>query len=136
LGKSNSAELDPDTNHPVVKFMPEQNKVNNVGGSMRLGQHEIKIRPGTKAESIYGTNTIHRRHRHRYEFNQEYGKIVEEHGMILSAHSDNGSRIEIVEIPSHPFYFAVQYHSEFHSRPGRPEQSYAAFIKAAAMLRS
>jgi CTP synthase len=136
LEKSNSTELDPDTNHPVVKFMPEQNKVNNVGGSMRLGQHEIKIRPGTKAESIYGTNTIHRRHRHRYEFNQKYGKIVEEHGMILSAHSDNGSRIETVEIPSHPFYFAVQYHSEFHSRPGRPEQSYGAFIKAAAALRS
>lgn len=132
LENANSTELDPDTAHPVIEFMPEQNKQRDLGGSMRLGEHEIKIIRDSNAERVYGTHVIYRRHRHRYEFNQDYREKVENLGMIPSAHSDRGLRTETFEIPEHPFYFGVQYHSEFHSRPGKPEESFGAFIKAAA----
>jgi CTP synthase len=130
---ASSTELDPNTKEPVVVFMPEQKSVHDMGGTMRLGKHEITIIPNTNAAKIYnGTNLIHRRHRHRYEFNQNYRQMIEKYGMVLSGHSDNGRRIEMLEIPNHKFYFAVQYHSEFNSRPGKPEQAFDAFVKAAA----
>jgi CTP synthase len=132
LEKANSTELDPNTEHPVIKYMPEQNAQEEVGGSMRLGEHEIKIIKDSKAEMMYGSSVIYRRHRHRFEFNQDYRQIFENLGMIGSAHSDRGLRTETIEIPKHPFYFGVQYHSEFHSRPGRPEESFGAFVKAAS----
>ncbi|HSN96304.1 MAG TPA: CTP synthase, partial [Nitrososphaeraceae archaeon] len=132
LEDANSTELDPDTEHPVVKYMPEQNKKKEMGGSMRLGEHEIEIIEGSNARRLYGSRIIHRRHRHRFEFNQDYRQKIEDLGMIPSAHSDRGLRTETVEIPKHPFYFGVQYHSEFHSRPGRPEESFGAIVKAAS----
>ena len=133
LEAASSTELDPNTKEPVVVFMPEQKSVHNMGGTMRLGKHEITIIPNTNAAKIYnGTNLIHRRHRHRYEFNQNYRQMVEKYGMVLSGYSDNGRRIEMLEIPNHKFYFAVQYHSEFNSRPGKPEQAFDAFVNAAA----
>ncbi|HET6731004.1 MAG TPA: CTP synthase [Nitrososphaeraceae archaeon] len=132
LEDANSTELDPDTEHPVVKYMPEQNKKKEMGGSMRLGEHEIEIIEGSNARRLYGSRIIYRRHRHRFEFNQDYRQKMEDLGMIPSAHSDRGLRTETVEIPKHPFYFGVQYHSEFHSRPGRPEESFGAFVKAAS----
>jgi CTP synthase len=132
LADANSTELDRHTEHPVVKFMPEQNKKNDLGGSMRLGEHRIDIVKGSQAERLYRTQVIYRRHRHRFEFNQDYRKMFESQGMMPSSHSDKGLRTESIEIPGHPFYFGVQYHSEFHSRPGRPEESFAAFIKAAS----
>jgi CTP synthase len=132
LDNANSTELDPDTAHPVIEFMPEQNKQRDLGGSMRLGEHEIKLIRDSNAERVYGTHVIYRRHRHRYEFNQDYREKIENLGMMPSAHSDRGLRTESFEIPGHPFYFGVQYHSEFHSRPGKPEESFGAFIKAAA----
>ena len=133
LEAASSTELDPNTKEPVVVFMPEQKSVHNMGGTMRLGKHEITIIPNTNAAKIYnGTNLIHRRHRHRYEFNQNYRQMIEKYGMVLSGYSDNGRRIEMLEIPNHKFYFAVQYHSEFNSRPGKPEQAFDAFVKTAA----
>jgi CTP synthase len=134
LPNANSTELDPNTSDPIVVFMPEQSSAHNMGGTMRLGKHEITIIPNTNSAKIYGkeTNVIYRRHRHRYEFNQNYRKVVEKYGMVLSGHSDSGRRIEILEIPNHKFYFAVQYHSEFNSRPGKPEQAFEAFVRAAA----
>ena len=133
LEAASSTELDPNTKEPVVVFMPEQKSVHDMGGTMRLGKHEITIIPNTNAAKIYnGTNLIHRRHRHRYEFNQNYRQMIEKYGMVLSGYSDNGRRIEMLEIPNHKFYFAVQYHSEFNSRPGKPEQAFDAFVKAAA----
>jgi CTP synthase len=132
LEDAGSTEIDPTTKNPVVIYMPDQRSVQNMGGTMRLGKHEITIIPNTKASNIYGKPLlIYRRHRHRYEFNQNYRNIVEEHGMILSGYSDKGKRIEMIEIPTHPFYFAVQYHPEFNSRPGKPEQVFDAFINAA-----
>ena len=110
--------------------MPEQKNVSNYGGSMRLGKHRITIVPRTLSSHIYERPMIERRHRHRYEFNQRYRKLVEENGIVLSGHSDYGRRIEMLEIPDHRFYLALQYHPEFTSRPGKPEESFVAFVKA------
>ncbi|MCI0565296.1 MAG: gamma-glutamyl-gamma-aminobutyrate hydrolase family protein, partial [Nitrososphaera sp.] len=129
---ANSSELDPHTKNPIVDFMPEQRDIQDMGGTMRLGNHQITISPGTKAASLYGSNTIGRRHRHRYEFNQRYLETVRKQGLVLSAHSDRGRRMEILELPNHRFYLAVQYHAEFSSRPGKPEQAFEAFVKLAA----
>lgn len=125
-----SEEFNPKKNDPVVEFMPEQKNVSNYGGSMRLGKHRITIMPRTLSSRIYERSMIERRHRHRYEFNQHYRKPIEENGIVLSGHSDYGRRIEMLEIPDHRFYLALQYHPEFTSRPGKPEESFDAFIKA------
>jgi CTP synthase len=132
LADANSTELDSNTKNPVVDFMPEQLDVHNMGGTMRLGSHEIAITPKTVAADIYKSTSIMRRHRHRFEFNQKYLDIVTKKGLVLSAHSDRGKRMETLEIPNHRFFFAVQYHAEFNSRPGRPEQAFEAFVRAAA----
>ena len=132
LTDANSTELEPHTKNPVVDFLPDQLDIHNMGGTMRLGSHEITIQPRTIAAKIYGLNSIRRRHRHRYEFNQRYLDILSNNGLLMSAHSDGGRRIEMLEIPNHTFYFAVQYHAEFSSRPGKPEQVFEAFVRAAA----
>lgn len=132
LVDANSTELDPNTKSPIIDFMPEQRSIQGVGGTMRLGAHDITIMPKSIAAKLYGSTMIRRRHRHRYEFNQSYLDLMSKNGLVLSAHSDNGRRMEILEVPNHRFYFAVQYHAEFNSRPGRPEKAFDAFIKAAA----
>lgn len=128
ISEASSQEFNPDENNSLVKFMPEQEHALKIGGSMRLGKHDITILPNTLAKTIYKNNKIQRRHRHRFEFNQVYQRIIEEKGMILSGHSDKGKRIEIVEIPTNKFFFAVQYHSEFSSIPGKPEEAFESFI--------
>jgi len=132
LAGANSSELEPRSKNPVVDLLPEQRSIHDMGGTMRLGSHEITIENGTMAAKLYASNGISRRHRHRYEFNQRYLETVAKKGLVLSAHSDNRRRMEILELPDHRFYFAVQYHAEFNSRPGRPEQAFEAFVKAAA----
>lgn len=129
---ANSTELDADTKNPVIDFMPEQRNVQDMGGTMRLGGHDISVTPGTLAHRLYGATAIRRRHRHRYEFNQRYLDAVIKAGLVLSAHSDGGKRMETLEIPDHRFYFAAQYHAEFSSKPGRPEEAFDAFVRAAA----
>jgi CTP synthase len=128
---ANSTELDPKTTNPVVDLLPEQKQVKDLGGSMRLGGHDINIVDGTLASRIYQKTMIRERHRHRYEFNQSYRSEFEKSGMHFSGFSDNGRRTEILEIRDHPFYLATQYHPEYISRPGRPEPSYYNFVKAA-----
>ena len=128
ISEASSQEFNPDDNNSLVKFMPEQEHALSLGGSMRLGKHDITILPNTLAKTIYKNSKIQRRHRHRFEFNQDYQRIIEEKGMVLSGHSDMGKRIEIVEIPTNKFFFAVQYHSEFSSIPGRPEEAFKSFI--------
>ena len=132
LTDANSTELEPNTKNPVIDFMPEQLDIHNMGGTMRLGSHEISVTPETIAANIYRSTAIRRRHRHRFEFNQKYLDLVTKNGLVLSAHSDRGRRMEILEIPNHRFFFAVQYHAEFNSRPGKPEQAFDAFVRAAA----
>jgi CTP synthase len=131
ISDANSIEVDPKTTNPVVEFMPEQKDTQGLGGSMRLGSHEVTITDGTVAERIYRTHNIFGRHRHRYELNQKYRELLEKSGLVLSGFSDRWKRTEILEIPKHKFYFATQYHSEFCSRPGKPEASFLAFVESA-----
>ena len=128
---ANSSELDADVKEPVVDLLPEQKDIDKLGGTMRLGAHEIDIITDTLAYKLYNSRKIVRRHRHRYEFNQLYKELFEKLGMIFSAYSDNGKRAEILEVKNHPFYFAVQYHAEFSSKFGKPEEAFLAFVKAA-----
>ena len=103
-----------------------------MGGSLRLGGHKIKIKSNTMAEKIYDSDQIKKRHRHRYEINKNYLNDFEKDGMIFSAESDEGKRMEILEIPEHKFYLGVQFHPEFNSRPGFPEKAFVSFLEAAA----
>ncbi len=129
---ANSTELNPTTTHPVIDLLPEQKGITDLGGSMRLGAHDISLVEGSLASRIYQKQQIRERHRHRYEFNQLYLGAFEKAGMHFSGFSDNGVRTEILEIRDHPFYFATQYHPEYISRPGKAEPSYFSFISAAA----
>lgn len=129
---ANSTELEPNTTNPVVDLLPEQKTVSNMGGSLRLGAHEIHVKGNTLASKTYNSDKVVRRHRHRYEINKKYIDIFEKNGMIFSAESDNSKRMEMLEIPSHKFYFGVQFHPEFNSRPGFPEESFEAFVRASA----
>jgi CTP synthase len=130
LSDANTTEINQDTNNPVIIYMPEQQKLTNYGGTMRLGSHLIEVDLNSIAYKIYNNISITRRHRHRYEFNQNYKEIIENNGMKFTGYSDNKKRTEILEIPEHIFYFGIQYHGEFHSRPGKPEPSFEHFIKA------
>lgn len=132
LEDSNSTEIKSDAKNPIVDLLPEQKNVSDMGGSLRLGANNVMIKGNTNAQKIYNADTISKRHRHRYEINKEYIPQFEEHGLIFSADSDDGKRMEMLEIPSHKFYLGVQFHPEFNSRPGFPEEAFTAFIKAAS----
>lgn len=131
LKDANSTEIKPDTINPIVDLLPEQKNVEGLGGSLRLGANEINVKENSIAFNLYKSKIITKRHRHRYEFNKEFLDLFEKNGMIFSGESDNGKRMEILEVPSHKFFFGVQYHPEFNSRPGFPEASFKAFLKAA-----
>ena len=132
LEDANSTEITPDTKDPIIDLLPEQKTVTNIGGSLRLGADEINVKEDSLAFNIYHSNLISRRHRHRYEFNKKYLESFEKSGMKFSGESDGGKRMEILEIPSHKFFLGVQFHPEFSSRPGFPEESFEAFVQAAA----
>jgi CTP synthase len=127
---ANSTEVDPDTPHPVIHLLPEQRRVTDLGGTMRLGGHDVFITKPSRAYEIYGREKIRERHRHRFELNQTYLKKFEEKGMHYTAFSDGGKRAEILELEGHPFYMATQFHPEYISRPERPEPMYVAFMTA------
>ncbi len=130
LKDANSTEIDPETPHPVVDLMPEQKNVEYKGATMRLGQHEIVIKPETLAFRLYGSERIFERHRHRFEVNIDYLSTLEEHGLVFSGRSVDGRRMEILELPEKYFFFASQFHGEFKSRPERPDPEYYGFVKA------
>jgi len=130
LKGANTTEANPDTPYPVIDMLPEQRVVTDLGGTMRLGGHDVFIKKPSKAFGIYRTEKIRERHRHRYELNQKFLDKFEENGMKYTAFSDNGRRAEILELDGHPFYMATQYHPEYVSRPERPEPIYVAFIAA------
>jgi CTP synthase len=132
LTNANSTEIAPNTENPVIDLLPEQKSVENLGGSLRLGAHEITVEENTMAFKLYKSTKIHKRHRHRFEFNQKYLDMFSSKGMKFSGYSDNKKRMEVLEIPNHKFYLGVQYHPEFSSRPGYPEESFEAFIRASA----
>jgi len=132
LRRANSTEVDPETPYPVIDLLPEQKEVSDLGGTMRLGGHDVYIKKPSHAYQVYETEMIRERHRHRFELNQTFLRQFEENGMHYTAFSDGGKRAEILELEGHPFYMATQFHPEYISRPERPEPVYAAFVAACA----
>lgn len=130
LTGAQSTELDENTPYPVIYIMPDKANITDLGGTLRLGSYPCKLKEGTRVRDIYGSELIHERHRHRYEFNNQYRSKLEAAGMEFSGISPDGSLVEAVELKGHPFFVAVQYHPEFKSRPTRPHPLFAAFIKA------
>lgn len=128
---AHSIECNEDTNVPIVALMDEQKNVTKKGGTMRLGIYPCKLLPGSKAALAYGKQQeVQERHRHRFEFNNEYRKQLEEAGLIISGQSPDGSLVEIVELKNHPFMVASQFHPEFLSRPDKPHPLFNAFIES------
>ncbi len=131
LANAHSTEMDTGTSHPVINMMEEQKKIRMMGGTMRLGAYPCEIKPGSLANHIYGETLISERHRHRYEFNDEYLVQFESNGMIASGRNPESGLVEIMEIPSHPFFIGVQYHPELKSTVERPAPLFVSFIEAA-----
>ena len=129
---ADSREFSPDTPHPVVDLMPDQNGNLPKGGTMRLGAYPCHTMEGSRLREAYGEELIYERHRHRYEFNNDYREAFERAGAVFSGRSPDGRLVEAMELPAHPFYVAVQYHPEFKSRPNRPHPLFRAFLHAAA----
>ena len=128
---AHSAELDPSTPYPIIDLLPEQKDIEDLGGTLRLGLYPCHIKEGTLAEKIYNKNDIEERHRHRYEFNNEFREQLESNGMVFSGTSPDGRLVEIIEIPKNDFFIACQFHPEFLSRPNRPQPIFKSFVEAA-----
>lgn len=128
--KANSTEFNPDASDLVIDLMPEQIEIEKKGGTMRLGSYESTIAPGTKTEKIYGKRTISERHRHRYEFNNDYREEFEAAGMKMAATSLDGQLVEVIEYEDHPWYIGVQFHPEFNSRLEDPHPLFTSFLRA------
>ena len=126
-----SGEYDELCKNKVIDFMPGQSEDIDKGGTFRLGAYPCNIKENTAMEKCYGTNVISERHRHRYEFNNDYREILQEAGLTLSGSSPDGKLIETVELTERPFHIGVQYHPEFKSRPNRPHPLFKGFIGAA-----
>lgn len=131
LKDANSAEIDPDTQYPVIDLMPEQHDVEDLGGTMRLGLYPCKLIPHTLGHDIYNSDLIYERHRHRYEFNNEYRKLAIEKGLVICGQSPDDRLVEMVEVPTSRWHMGVQFHPEFKSRPNRAHPLFKSFIKAA-----
>jgi CTP synthase len=130
LKDADSTECEPHTTNPVIDLLPEQRGVERMGGTMRLGSHPIHVKPDTIAYKLYGSEVIHERHRHRWEVNPEYWERLEKAGVVFSAWSIDGSRKEIIELPSNYFFLGTQFHPEFSSRPWKPSPPYYGLVKA------
>lgn len=132
LPKAASIELEPETPDPVIALMPEQDGIEDIGGTLRLGAYPCVLEKGSLAEALYGECEISERHRHRYEVNNAYREALQEKGMRLSGLSPDGRIVEMIELPEHPFFIATQAHPEFKSRPDKAHPLFKGFIAAAA----
>jgi CTP synthase len=128
---ANSTEFNPDTPYPVISLLPEQVHVDKKGGTMRLGEYACHLRSGTQAARVYNEQVVYERHRHRFEFNNQYRDALEQKGLIASGLSPDSRLVEIVELKDHPWMVACQFHAEFKSRPNRPHPLFLGFIDAA-----
>ncbi|MEM8882839.1 MAG: CTP synthase [Planctomycetota bacterium] len=131
IADAGSSEFSDDGT-PVIDLMEAQKKVKNMGGTMRLGAYACELKDGTRARAAYGEPRIEERHRHRYEVNNEYRGQLEESGMVVSGVNPDLDLVEVVELPDHPFFIAVQYHPEFQSKPTKPHPIFREFVKAAS----
>ena len=131
LTDANSGEFDPDSRHKVIDFLPDQNEHVNKGGTLRVGAYPCHIRPGTQMYRAYGKENISERHRHRYEFNNEFRQLLQDRGLVISGTSPDDYIVETVEIPENRFYIGVQYHPEFKSRPNKPHPLFLGLVGAA-----
>ena len=129
--KANSAEFDPTTPYPVIDLLPEQKRVKDKGGTMRLGNYPCQLVPGSRAAKAYGQSLVYERHRHRFEFNNEFRSQLQEAGMIYSGLSPDGSLVEVCELANHPWMVSCQFHPEFGSRPSRPHPLFRDLIGVA-----
>ncbi len=130
LKGANSSEIDSNTPYPIIDLLPEQKEVEDLGGTLRLGLYPCKLKVGTKAYEAYNDEVIYERHRHRYEFNNEFRQQMEEAGFVFSGTSPDGRLVEIIELQDHPWFVASQFHPEFTSRPTRPQPLFREFIHA------
>ena len=129
LADANSREFDPLSHNKVIDIMNSQIGLQNTGGSMRLGAYECRIKDGTHLSEAYGADTIFERHRHRYEFNNEFKDVLSKQGLTICGTSPDGTLVEAVEISDKLFHLGVQYHPEFKSRPHKPHPLFVMFIK-------
>lgn len=132
LERADSVEFDPDTPNPVINLLPEQQDVVDLGGTMRLGLYPCRLQPDTLAFQLYHQEVVYERHRHRYEFNNAYRNLLGESGYRISGTSPDGRLVEIIELATHPFFIATQFHPEFQSRPNSPHPLFRGLIKAAS----
>lgn len=128
---AHSSEIDPNTPYPVIDLLPEQKNIEDKGGTMRLGAYDCALLPGTKSAAAYHDTLIKERHRHRYEFNNDFRSKLEQSGMMIAGSSPDGRLVEIVEIDNHPWFVGVQFHPEFTSRPNRAQPLFRQFVGAA-----
>jgi CTP synthase len=135
IAGAHSAEWDEKTSDPVICLMDSQRQVTDLGGTQRLGSYTARLAPGSKAAEVYGAQEISERHRHRYEVNNTYRQTLEEKGLRISGVSPDGNLVEMIEIPSHPWFVATQAHPELKSRPDQPHPLFAGFIAAAVERR-
>lgn len=130
LKGAHSTELNPNTKYPIIDLLPEQKDVEDLGGTLRLGLYPCKLKNHTLAAQIYDDELVYERHRHRYEFNNEYREAMEAEGLVFSGTSPDGRLVEIIELPENEFFVASQFHPEFKSRPNRPQPLFRDFIGA------
>jgi hypothetical protein len=131
LEGANSSEFEADTPYPVIDLLPDQRRVADKGGTMRLGLDPCRLQKGTRAEQAYGDGLVFERHRHRYEVNNRFRRRLEEAGLVFSGTSPDGRLVEMIELPDHPWFVAGQFHPEFRSRPTRPHPLFRDFVGAA-----
>ncbi|NQV09096.1 CTP synthase (glutamine hydrolyzing) [Candidatus Woesearchaeota archaeon] len=132
LKDANSTEMESDPKHPVIDILPEQKKIEGLGGNMRLGGRDVLVKKDTKAYKLYGNKTtVRERFRHRYECNPEYIPVLEKNGLVFSGKAPKVPIMQILELPKHPFFVGVQFHPEFTSRPLAPNPLYMGFVEAA-----
>jgi len=131
LEGANSTEFDKETRYPVIDLLPEQKGIEDKGATMRLGSYACELKKGSLAAACYKATKIDERHRHRYEFNNKFRKLIEDSGLLVTGRFVEKDLAEIVELKDHPWFLASQFHPEFKSRPEAPHPLFASFIAAA-----
>jgi CTP synthase len=131
LSDAHTTEIAEDCPHPVISMMEEQKNISNLGGTMRLGAYKCQLKPNSNSFKAYNTDKISERHRHRYEFNNDYLEAFEKAGMISAGKNPESGLVEVVEIPSHPWFVGAQFHPEYKSTVANPHPLFVAFVNAA-----